>query len=251
MTKEHPIFMLVSDDIRGGLSLFFKSNNCFPFPNDIDVEKDFPEIYLVVDTIESLFKEDVALYLYSDATTPASVVSDLRSDEIIIATQKSVFTDNQEVLWYMITPLGVFYFYFLLTTSSGSLVEIDSVFFTDEIKESLFLAPCEVGFPEGGMGEASILHVYPPRMHFPPLPPENYLIGSDQQAQAEIFYEFRKIKEQELEESGIERDPNGDFIYCGASDWDEDDEEDDDDEDFCQTQTVVFETTFYVIRPED
>ena len=250
MTKEHPIFMLVSDDIRGGLSLFFKSNNCFPFPNDIDVEKDFPEIHLVVDTIESLFAEDIAVYLYSDATTPVSVATDIHSEEIIIATQKSVYTDNQEILWYMITPLGVFYFYFLLTTSSGSLVEIDSVELNEEMREFLFLAPCEVGFPEGDMGEASILHVYPPSMQFPPLPPSSYLIGSELRAQSEIFYEFRKIKEKELEDSGIERDPNGDFVYCGGDDWNND-EDKDDDEDFCQTQTIVFETTFYVIRPED
>lgn len=266
MTKsEHHIFLSVFDDATSRMPcVFFRHNRDFPFPKgDFDT---YPEIALVVDTIESFFK-DVMLYLTLGISNGDSPALKETCEEIVIATQKSELC-KEETFFYLITPIGAFDMEFFREKPDGGIVELPPVVITDEMKRGLFLAPCEVAFDD----HLEILHVYDPKMPFPPLTPGNYISGSPQQKHATEYYKFKELKDQGFEEWAEEnlaithRNKRGgsgspitlnvasfDKALSGGryvSDWDDDSDYDDDEDDDALIYQDEVDTMYYVIRPE-
>ena len=255
---EHQPFMTVTEINPEMVPyVYFKSNCNFLFPK-IDINKIHPEIPLLVNTIESYF-EDLELYLTLDLTDEQSrhMIQE-HYDELIIVTQRSEKT-KEEAFCYTITPLGSFYFDFFQRSKDNQLSEKFTVFLTDEMKEGLYLVPCEVDFlPDGGI---SVFHEYLPSGPFPPLRPEKYPEGSPQQLNAKKYYEIQELKYSSATSVYYSGDEESDLIdEVLAEDeeyWEDDDYDEDEIEDFLNSSGKDFfhddtlDTLYYVVRPED
>ena len=221
MTREHPLFVLNYTDYISGISKLYESDERLLFPK-LNLKEQYPELYLVIEVLEDvLAAENIEVFLYIDATSPNSIDLDTRCDEIIISSIKP-FYGEEETLTCIATPIGTFDFCFIRNFSDGSKFEVPEVPLSEEIKKSLFLAPCEISFSRSdSTGEISIIHEYPADMVFPPFSPNSYLIGSPQQIHAEAYYNFRRQKEQAISE------------YMDKN-----------------SETLAFEMVSYVIRPD-
>lgn len=271
---EHQPFIVVSNINKP--YAYFRSDYNFLFPR-INIPEKYPEIPLLVNTIESYY-ENLMLYLAIDVTSAMNRETTLeKSSELILATQKSQKT-GEEALNYVVTPLGTFFFDFFEQREDGSLAEKFTVFLTDEMKDGLFLAPCEVEYP--GDGTVEIFHEYLPGVPFPPLRPEKYIEGSPQYLNALKYYEIQELKygsatsvycsseddepdiiDEVLAEGGYDYgDYDEEDDYDDEDGYDEDDDYDEEDirefidgipeyDDFFSSDCL--DTIYYLIRPED
>lgn len=168
----------------------FAYNSKLLFP-DINVDEVYPEIELFVETLES-FYHGMRVFLSQQA--PYSIKANLmdKSEELVLGVSK--VSGVGEMPWYLITPLGTFYLEFL-SSKSNAYIEHRETILTDEMKEGLFLVPCEYEFNSDSSG-GQLLHVYDPHMPFPPLKPEAYVSGSLLEKQAREYWRIQEIKEK-------------------------------------------------------
>lgn len=206
MDENKKIFLSLIDDYTDfGINQFF-----FPVDSKLifaDLGKslaDHPEISLLVENLE--FCTGYRVLLSFESGDEIDEFYD-NYDEMVIFT--IVMPDDSEQLWYIVTPLGTFYFSFF-DLESGRVVEISEVPLTEKMKTDLFLVPCEADFSDD---DFEVKFVYDTMLPFPPKPPEYYLTGSKQERQAIIYKQFRE--KQALSEENAETVYStecGDFI---------------------------------------
>ena len=192
-TADRNIFLSIIENDDGVLlrpeTLFaYNSNLLFP---DINVDEIYPEIELFVETLES-FYTDTRVFLSLPA--PYSIKANLldTSDELVLGVSK--INHVGEMPWYLVTPLGTFNLEFLSLRGNAYVERCDTVL-TDEMKKGLFLVPCEYEFSSNHSG-GQILHVYDPNMPFPPLKPEEYIMGSRSERLAREYWRMQEIKDE-------------------------------------------------------
>lgn len=137
----------------------------------VDFINELPELVIIKENLE----ECLPLRVFYGIETESE--DDSISEEVILCAFSTEEDDN-EYLQYVCTRFGTYTMLYFKEDSSGQLYEVDPIILTDELKEILWLRPCEIDTDEEQHCYATYVGSSP-TAQFPPLKPNAYLYGSE------------------------------------------------------------------------
>lgn len=210
--KTESYFVTQMDIPRGGKRHFLNINLFVPpkmmYPKE-DVTKVFPEIKILLETIEELtglrvflerlgepeedqFSDELVLCTHLDEVESFQNLDD--DDETCGPLEDEVAailngTPFYESFFYLHTPVGTFYFAFFQKDETGNpTIRVEAPFITRDMKEILCLNHAQTAY----QGDQVIVAAcYPDLdMDFPPKAPEEYEEGSNEYFDALKFHQL-------------------------------------------------------------
>ena len=168
----------------------------YPGVNFID---EMPELIIIKEHLE---EEYPGMKVFYGIETESD--TDAKANEVMLCAI-SCPPDETEYLQYICTPFGT-YTMLYFEENNGRIVEVDPVVLTDELKEILWLRPCEVNDDDDQHCYATYVGKKP-TSQFPPLKPNEYLYGSEAWREAVEYWEqHADALEPEDEEPYVDED---------------------------------------------
>lgn len=176
--EEKRIFMVCDDDF----SLILPASILLP---EMNLEETLPELYVLVETMEELLGLRVLLVVDPE-------VEQMFCEELIVGTTVEIediddpYSEKYETFSYVSCLAGTYFFAFY-EEKDGILVKtVPAPELTKDLIHQLFLARAQTLY----QGEyIYVKNIINPDLHFPPLKPEAYLIGSPAWEYAKAFWD--------------------------------------------------------------
>lgn len=197
-------------DLVSATVIVAEYDDSYLFP-DRRIEDECPEMMILAEALEDVTGYKVRYEVDMDILEGGEISLSPYADELVLTVSRE--QDGIEYIRAITTPFGCFGILFYAEYDSEHYLEVENVVFTEEMRDVMFLSPCETWLYE----EEHCVVEYVAgnaKMNFPPGRPENYLFGSVQYEEAKRYWE--KFESEEVEDVWMELfDENGDLRERG------------------------------------